>query len=65
MKIDAIPLQGVENMQKVPKETPLKSLNVSPLGETQRGRKLNSSIHSRVGQNEMVSIVRKVDVIYL
>ena len=52
-------------MKKVPKETPLKSLSVSPLSETQRRRKLNSSIHSRVGQNEMVSIVRKLDVIYL
>ena len=52
-------------MKKVAKETPLKNLSVSSPGEEQRGKKLNSSIHEKVDQNEMVPIVRKVHVMYL
>ena len=65
MKVKAMPLQGVRNMQKVPKQTPLKKLSASSSGEEQWGRKLNSSIHAKVDQNEMVPIVKKVDVMYL
>ena len=64
MKVEAMPLKGVENMKKVPKETPLKSSSVCSLSEAQWGRKLNSSIHPKVHQNEITPIVREVDVMY-
>ena len=65
MKVEFFPLQRVENMKKVPKETPVKSLSITSPGAEQWGRKLNSSINSKVDQNEMIPIVRKVDVMYL
>ena len=65
MRVEAIPMQGVENMKKVPKEAPVKSLSVTSSGEEQQGRKLISSINSKVDQNETVQNVRKVDVMYL
>ena len=65
MRVEAIPVHGVENMKKVPKEATVKSLSVTSPSEEQRGRKLNSSINSKVDQNEMVPFPRKVDVICL
>ena len=64
MKAEVLPLQRVENMKKAPKEKPMKNLSITSPGEEQWGRKLNSSINSKVDQNEMVPIVRKVDVMY-
>ena len=65
MTVEVFPLQRVENMKKVPKETPVKRLSITSSGEEQWGRKLNSSINSKLNQNEMVPIVRRVDVMYL
>ena len=52
-------------MKKVPKEAPVKNISVLSPSEKQWGRKLNSSISSKVEQNELVPIVRKVDVMCL
>ena len=52
-------------MKKVLKEAPVKSISVPSLSEEQWGRKLNSSISSKVEQKELVPIVRKVDVMCL
>ena len=65
MRIEAIPMQGVEIMKKIPKKAPEKGPSVTSPGEEQRGRKWNSSLNSKKDQLEMVPIVRKVDIIYL
>ena len=63
MKEEAMSLRGVEIMQNVPKETPLKIFSDCSSSEEQWGRKLNSSIHPKVYQNEK-PIVREVDLMH-
>ena len=64
MRVEVIPMQGVENMKRISKEAPVKSLSVTLPSEEREGRKLNLSINSKVDQHEMVQIVMKVDVMY-
>ena len=49
----------------ISKKETMKSLSGHSPGEEQWGQKLNSSINSRVDQNEMVSFPRVVDVQHL
>ena len=65
MRVEAITVQGVDTMKKVPKMTFEKGPSVMSSREEQRGRKWNSSLNSNVDQTEMVPFVRKVDVMYL
>ena len=48
MRIEAIPMQGVE----INKKAPEKDQSVISLGEEQRGRKWNSSLNSKVDQTK-------------
>ena len=52
-------------MKHVPKKAPKKGSNAISSGKEKRGRKWNSNLNSKVDQTETVSIMMKVDVMYL
>ena len=71
MKMEVIPLQIEENMQKFPKGKSLKGLIGSTTCEEERERKVKLCISSKVdtmdlvvGQSERTSISKIVDVMY-
>ena len=52
MRVEAIPMHGVENMKRVPKKAPKKGPSVTSSSEEQQRRKWNSSLNSKVDQTE-------------
>ena len=65
MRLEALPMQKVEIMKKVPNKAPKKGPNVTSLSEKQRESKWNSCLNAKMDQAETIPFFMKVDVMYL